>query len=151
MPDLERYLMKMNLGPEVHVLDVSASDQGRNPLITVVVDTPTGITIDEIADISRKLRKDTGIAQHVGTTDFRMDVTSPGVSAGLRESWQFPRHIGRRLIVYLNPDPGLDDRPVSIEGELMQTTPKGIVIRSTEADEEIAWSRIKKAVVQLNW
>ena len=151
MPDLERYLIEMNLGPDVHILDVSTSDGGRNPLVTVVVDTPTGITIDEIAEISRILRKDAGIAQHLGYTDFRIEVTSPGVKAGLREPWQFPRHIGRRLIVYLNLDPGMDDRPASIEGELIQTTPEGIVVRSTGGDEEITWSRISKAVVQLNW
>lgn len=151
MPDLERYLMEMNLGPNVHVLGASASDQGRSPLVTVVVDTPTGITIDEIADISRRLRKDAGVAQHIGTTDFRMEVTSPGVKTGLREPWQFPRHIGRRLIVYLNPVPGMDDRSASIEGDLIETTSEGIVLKSTGADEEISWSRIRKAVVQLNW
>ena len=143
--------MEINLGPDVHVLGASTSDPGRNPLVTVVVDTPTGITIDEIADISRRLRKDAGVAQHVGTTEFRIEVTSPGVKAGLREPWQFPRHIGRRLIVYLNPNPGMDDRSTSIEGDLIQTTTTGIVVRSAGADEEIAWSRISKAVVQLNW
>jgi len=143
--------MEMHLGPDVHVLGASASDQGRNPLVTVVVDTPSGITIDEIAEISRILRKDAGIAQHLDTTDFRIEVTSPGVKAGFKEPWQFPRHIGRRLNVYLNPDPGVDDHQESIEGELIQTTPEGIVVRSTGGDEEITWSRIRKAVVQLNW
>ncbi len=117
----------------------------------MVVDTPTGITIDEIAGISRLLRNDADIASQVGAADFRLEVTSPGIGSGLKEPWQYPRHVGRRLVVQL-VEPAMSDESItSIEGKLLRTSQQGIVLRLADAEEEIAWERIQQAVVQLNW
>lgn len=151
MPAFFEYLSALALGPEVHVLDASVSKGGRQPLVRVVVDTPAGITIDEIAKISQLVRRDPGVAKQVGTTDFRLEVTSPGVKAGLTEPWQYPRHVGRRLIVRLHPPIGEDESATNIEGQLLRTGPKGIVLERSEGEEEIAWERIQQAVVQLKW
>ncbi|UCH63173.1 MAG: hypothetical protein JSU77_01600 [Fidelibacterota bacterium] len=151
MTDLYNYLSERSLGPDVHILAASVSDSGRQPHVKVVADTPTGITIDEIASISRLLRKDAGIAGKIGTTDFRLEVTSPGIMSGLKEPWQYPRHMGRRLAVQLNDPVGSDEGRMSIEGELLRTSQHGIVLKLAEAEEEIAWERIHQAVVQLNW
>ena len=139
MLDLYDYLCGMFLGPDVHVLAASMSDSGRQPLVKVVVDTSQGITIDGITEISRLLRRDSNLAQQVGTTEFRLEVTSPGVDASLQEFWQFPRHVGRRLAVRLNTPGGPDESQADYKGELLRTSTDGIVLRTAENDKEIAW------------
>jgi len=151
MTDLYNYLSERSLGPDVHILAASVSDSGRQPQVKVVVDTPTGITIDEIAGISQLLRKDADIAGQIGTADFRLEVTSPGIISGLKEPWQYPRHVGRRLTVQLSDPAGSDESRISIEGELLRTSQQGIVLKLAEAEKEIAWERIQQSVVQLNW
>jgi ribosome maturation factor RimP len=151
MTDLYNYLSELSLGPDVHVLTATVSDPGQQPLVKVVVDTPTGITIDEIAGISRLLRKDADVASQVGAADFRLEVTSPGIGSGLKEPWQYPRHVGRRLAVQLGEPAGFDGSRISVEGELLRTSRQGIILRLADVEEEIAWERIQQAVVQLNW
>ena len=151
MTDLNNYLSELSLGPDVHVLTASVSDPGQRPQVKVVVDTPTGITIDEIAGISRLLRNDADVASQVGAADFRLEVTSPGIRSGLKEPWQYPRHVGRRLAVQLVEPAASDESRISIEGELLRTSQQGIVLKLAEAEKEIAWERIQQSVVQLNW
>ncbi len=151
MTDLYNYLSELSLGPDVHLLAATVSDSGKRPLVKVVVDTPTGITIDEIAGISRLLRKDIDFAGQIGTADFRLEVTSPGVMAELKEPWQFPRHVGRHLTVQLGEPAEPDESGISVEGKLLRTSQHGIVLNLPEREEEIAWKRIHQAVVQLNW
>ena len=151
MPDLYHYLSDLSLGADVHVLAASVSEGSGQPLVKVVVDTSAGITIDEIAGISRMLRMDAGVARQTGTTDFRLEVTSPGVKAGLKEPWQFHRHVGRRLAVQLNASTGSDESRTSIEGELLRTSQNGMVLKLAEGEKEIAWKGIEQAIVQLNW
>lgn len=151
MPDLYEYLSELVLGPDVHVLAASISKGGGRSLVKVVVDTSTGITIDEIAGISRLLRKDAGVARQVGTTDFRLEVTSPGVNASLREPWQFPRHVGRLLTVRLHTPQETGKDEARIEGQLLRAGAEGITMRLAESQREIAWERIQLAEVQLEW
>ena len=149
MPDLIDYVSSLALGPEVHGLGVSVSDDIRRPLVKVVVDTVAGITVHEIAYVSRTLHRDDGFAREVGSDDYRLEVTSPGVEAGLQEPWQFTRHVGRRLAVQLQSTQDL--HPERIKGQLLQSGPEGIVLESEAGETKIPWSRIQKAVVQLDW
>ncbi|UCD36918.1 MAG: hypothetical protein JSW54_08745 [Fidelibacterota bacterium] len=151
MSDLYEYLASLSLGADVHLIAVSVSESGRQPQIKVTVDTPLGITIDEIANITHLLRTDEGMIQELGTSDYRLEVTSPGVESGLEEPWQFTRHVGRRLIVHLKTTDEPDGSESRVEGKLLNTSPAGIVLGLADKKDEIAWEAIQRAVVKLDW
>lgn len=151
MLDLYEYLAGLTLGPEVRVLSATASGGGRQSLVKVVVDTPSGITIDEITAITRFLRKDENLAQQVGSTEFRLEVTSPGVDAGLKEPWQFERHVGKKLRIQLKSEEESGAIDKEVEGRLVETGTDGIVLNLAGKNESLPWEQIRQAVVQLEW
>ena len=120
-------------------------------MVKVVVDTPSGITIDEIAAITRILRKDELLAQRVGSTEFRLEVSSPGVDAGLKEPWQYDRHIGKRLRIHLHSEEGNEEAGQRMEGRLVSTNTEGIVLDLTGEEQVLAWDQIQQAIVLLEW
>ncbi len=65
MLDIGDYLLGRGVGADVHVLAASMSGGGARPVVRIIVDTPGGITIDEIADLTRTGRKE--IARNYNT------------------------------------------------------------------------------------
>ena len=164
LADLLEYVSSLDLGTEVHILGATASPDRQSPLVRVVADTEQGITIDQIAHIARRLRDDDLLPEHLGVSDCRVEVTSPGVSYGLKQPWQFSRHVGRRLAIQIetpdeapagqSPPAGATDEvgsPANIEGQLIQSGPDGILLDVAGVHEHIAWKRIQQATVQLAW
>lgn len=156
--DLSDYLSHLDLGTNVHLLVATASHEGAGSRVKVVVDTPEGITVDQIARIGRLLRSDPGLAERLnpaesgGTSpDFRIEVTSPGVNAGLEQPWQYPRHIGRRLEIRLRPPKNQMADPAQIEGRLIDAGLDGIELETPVDRRVIAWEQIDTAKVVLNW
>lgn len=82
------------------VVDLSISNSKRNPVLTLLLDTDEGISIDECAKISRKLGNDIE-AENIFETPFVMEVSSPGVDTPLTNARQYSKNIGRNLKITL--------------------------------------------------
>ncbi|MCF6746701.1 ribosome maturation factor RimP [Blastococcus sp. KM273128] len=77
---------------------------GRRSVVRVVVDRDAGITLDDIADVSRAVsdaldRNDDGM----GRTPYVLEVTSPGVDRPLTEPRHWRRNTGRLVEVAAGP------------------------------------------------
>ncbi|MGY1833497.1 ribosome maturation factor RimP [Blastococcus sp. SYSU DS0510] len=73
---------------------------GRRSVVRVVVDRDAGITLDDIAEVSRAVsdvldRNDDGM----GRTPYVLEVTSPGVDRPLTEPRHWRRNSGRLVVV----------------------------------------------------
>ena len=82
------------------VVDLNISNSKRNPVLTLLLDTDEGISIDECAKISRKLGNDIE-AENLFETPFVMEVSSPGVDIPLTNARQYSKNIGRNLKITL--------------------------------------------------
>jgi ribosome maturation factor RimP len=77
---------------------------GRRSVVRVVVDHDRGVTLDDIAEISRVVsevldQNDDGM----GRTPYVLEVTSPGVDRPLTEQRHWRRNIGRLVVVAVGP------------------------------------------------
>ncbi|UOY01567.1 ribosome maturation factor RimP [Blastococcus sp. PRF04-17] len=77
---------------------------GRRSVVRVVVDRDRGVTLDDIADVSRAVsevldEKDDGM----GRTPYVLEVTSPGVDRPLTEPRHWRRNTGRLVAVAVGP------------------------------------------------
>jgi ribosome maturation factor RimP len=84
--------------------DLVVTPAGRRSVVRVVVDRDQGVTLDDIADVSRAVsevldRNDDGM----GRTPYVLEVTSPGVDRPLTEHRHWRRNVGRLVTVVAGP------------------------------------------------
>ncbi|MGY1754397.1 ribosome maturation factor RimP [Blastococcus sp. SYSU D01042] len=77
---------------------------GRRSVVRVVVDRDNGVTLDDIAEVSRAVSdvldsNDDGM----GRTPYVLEVTSPGVDRPLTEQRHWRRNTGRLVTVAVGP------------------------------------------------
>jgi ribosome maturation factor RimP len=77
---------------------------GRRSVVRVVVDRDQGVTLDDIAEVSRAVsevldQNDDGM----GRTPYVLEVTSPGVDRPLTAHRHWRRNIGRLVTVVVGP------------------------------------------------
>jgi len=86
----------------LYIIDVQVvGRQGGRIKVTILVDSDTGIQIDECADISRRLGLQMDESNFFGESPFILEVSSPGVDYPLMFPRQYVRNIGRNLSVTL--------------------------------------------------
>lgn len=86
-------------GP-ILLVDLTVSKGLKRSLVTILVDTMEGITIDACALMSRKL------AHHIEEQmwieeAYNLEVSSPGLDYPLTHGWQFKKNVGRQIKVWL--------------------------------------------------
>jgi len=76
---------------------VSVSPAGRRTVVRVVVDADTGVSLDDVATVSRAVTDvlDSHDTELFGDTAYVLEVTSPGVDRPLTEPRHWRRAIGR--------------------------------------------------------
>ncbi|GAB4040898.1 ribosome maturation factor RimP [Spirosoma gilvum] len=94
-----------------------AGRQGGRIKVTVLLDSDEGITIDECAEISRKLGIQMDEMNFFGDSPFTLEVSSPGVDYPLKSMRQYVRNIGRQLAVTLTDGKTQKGKLVSVADE----------------------------------
>lgn len=113
-------------GTGVFLVDVRLSSTGR---ITVLIDRPEGVTIDDCAMLSRHISNDLGEAGG----DFELNVSSPGLDMPLLVPEQFRKNEGRMVEV------------ITLEGDRL----KGVMMNVTHGGFDLKIeTRVKKEVTE---
>jgi ribosome maturation factor RimP len=101
-PGASRARLVQLLGPAVEATghdleDVSVSPAGRRKVVRVVVDKDGGITLDDVAEVSRAVSDllDTPQGEELLAGAYTLEVTSPGVDRPLTEARHWRRSVGR--------------------------------------------------------
>ena len=84
--------------------ELAVTPAGRRSVVRVVVDRDQGVTLDDIAEVSRAVsevldRNDDGM----GRAPYVLEVTSPGVDRPLTEQRHWRRNTGRLVTVAVGP------------------------------------------------
>jgi ribosome maturation factor RimP len=73
---------------EIDLEAVKLTSAGRRVLLRVVIDADGGISLDDIAEVSRELSAKLDASDVMGETPYTLEVTSPGTDRPLTQ----PRH-----------------------------------------------------------
>ena len=131
-----------------HLVDlVVRGDKGKQ-VLEVFIDNEQGVTSDLCAEISRDLI-DTIDRSGALQSSYRLDVSSPGVDRPLRFSWQFKKHVGRDIEVFMSPDTGSK----RLVGKFMACEDGQILLRqgSGKPDVTIPLQQIAEIRVRVPW
>jgi ribosome maturation factor RimP len=96
---------------------------GRRSVVRVVVDRDAGVTLDDIAEVSRAVSEvldthDDGM----GRTPYVLEVTSPGVDRPLTEARHWRRNTGRLVTVAVGPSGAAEE----VTGRITAVTDAGV-------------------------
>jgi ribosome maturation factor RimP len=96
--------------------EVAVNQAGRRTVVRVVVDADGGITLDDIAAVSREVSAalDEPDGAAFGTGPYTLEVTSPGVDRPLTQERHWRRNVGRLVTVRIG-DRSLTARVVAAD------------------------------------
>ena len=85
--------------------DVRITSAGRRRLLRIVVDADGGVSLDDIALVSRELSATLDRAAAMGEASYTLEVSSPGVDRPLTEPKHWRRAVGRMVTAPLRAAP----------------------------------------------
>ncbi len=133
-------------GYDLEELRVSAA--GKRSIVRVVVDQDGGVTLDDIADISRVISdaldvEDAADPDLFGTS-YVLEVSSPGVDRPLVQPRHWRRNAGRLVRVTLH-DGG------TVDGRITSADDAGVVLDVAGSSRALAYADVAKGLVQVEF
>ncbi len=127
--------------------DLTVSAAGRRSVVRVVVDKDGGVTLDDVADVSRALGEALDAADEAEPSllgpSYVLEVSSPGVDRPLTA----PRHWRRsatRLVTVVLVDGEVTGRIVSADDE-------AVVLDVDGAEQVLPYARVVRGAVQVEF
>ena len=86
--------------------DVQVQTPGKNRFVTIMVDSETGLNLDQVTDISRLVGEAMDLAPFMGETPYTLEVTTPGVDRPLTAPRHFRKNVDRLVKITKNDEIG---------------------------------------------
>ncbi|MFN8396514.1 MAG: ribosome assembly cofactor RimP [Bacteroidia bacterium] len=140
--------------PDVFIVELSLT-KGPSRVLSILVDTDAGITIDTCARLSRKV---SAWLEENDPFDFpyNLEVSSPGIGRAFKVRRQYPQNIGRKLKVKTTEGKVVVGKLLAVddEGILLETAPKKKPKKtenSENTDTRLAFDAIQEAKVEISF
>jgi ribosome maturation factor RimP len=130
--------------------DVTITSAGRRRLLRIVVDADGGVSLDDIALVSRELSAALDRAAAMGEASYTLEVSSPGVDRPLTEPKHWRRAIGRMVTAPLRtPDAPGDGATVT--GRILAADSSGVRIDVGGASRELGYPELGAGRIQVEF
>jgi ribosome maturation factor RimP len=133
--------------------DVKITSAGRRRLLRIVVDADGGVSLDDIALVSRELSATLDRAAAMGEASYTLEVSSPGVDRPLTEPKHWRRAVGRVVSAPLRPqpEPAAGAPAASVTGRVAGADPSGVRIDVDGASREFGYSELGPGRIQIEF
>jgi ribosome maturation factor RimP len=131
----------------LYLVEALVKGDMKNPIFQIYADNEKGITLEQCTLISREMRDELDMDETI-TGNYRLDVSSPGLTRPLELDFQFKKNIGRDLVVKVNIE---DGKKKKYRGKLVSFDADKIEIKTSESMLEIERKNIDQAKVKLAW
>jgi ribosome maturation factor RimP len=86
---------------EIDLEAVKITSAGRRVVLRIVIDADGGVSLDDIAEVSREVSAKLDAKNAMGEAPYTLEVTSPGVDRPLTQPRHWRRATGRLVVVPL--------------------------------------------------
>lgn len=128
------------------LVELKIKGDHRHPLFQIFVDSEKGITLGECEMLSRQIKDDMDI-DDAFASNYRLDVSSPGLDRSLQHDFEFKKNIGQVLIVKKQTEGGTQ----TVTGKLNDFTEHSIQLETAEGELIIERVNIDQAKVKIQW
>lgn len=134
--------------------DLSVMAAGRRRLVRVMIDSDSGVDLDEAAAVSRAISEALDEAGAMGETPYVLEVTSRGVDRPLTLPRHWRRAATRLVKVTLAHQGEADSDPGAVEtltGRIASSDDESVTLEIDDALVVISFAAIDKAIVQVEF
>ncbi len=117
---------------------------GRRRLLRVLVDRDGGISLDDVAELSRTLSQTLDADEAMGDQPYVLEVSSPGVERPL----ELPRHWRRQrghLVVVTRTD------ATTLTGRVVDADDVAATLTTDSGDVNVPYTDVSRALVQVEF
>jgi ribosome maturation factor RimP len=149
--ELERLLLPIVRAAAMDLESVRVGSAGRRRLLRLVVDADGGVSLDDIALVSRELSARLDATGAMGEAPYTLEVSSPGVDRPLTLPRHWRRAVGRLVRVPLagRDDDGPSSEPV--EGRVIAAGDSGVVFEVDGDRREFGYADLGPGRVQVEF
>ena len=144
---LENYIKQICNDLGFMFIEASIHGHKNKQNIKVIADTEKGITLEECQNLSREI-SDIIFRKDLIYSDYRLDVSSPGLDKPLVKDYEYKRNIGRDLIITFKDESG---NLKEIVGELIEYNDDKINLKTDKDLLSLDLKNITKAKIKLKW
>ena len=128
------------------LIDILFRGDNKNKIIEVFIDSETGVNVSQCADVSRELNSLIE-EDNLIESNYRLDVSSPGVDRPLKYLAQYPKHINRKFeIVYSD-----GEDKAKFVGTLLKIEDDNLFFSEGKNERRVNFSNIQKANVLISF
>ncbi len=133
---------------------------GQRSVVRVVVDRDSGVSLDDVAELSRSLSELLDAQDEaLGRSPYVLEVTSPGVDRPLTAPRHWRRNVGRLVTVTAGPD----GRREELTARVLRVQDDGVVlavekggtkkgqVRKAAGERTVGWAELGEARVQVEF
>lgn len=144
---LERLLTPAvaSFGADLDAVELAAA--GRRQVLRIVVDRDGGLTLDDVADLTRAVSRELDAHNAMGQRSYTLEVTSRGVDRPLTLPRHWVRNVGRLVSVRLHEANG----QASVTGRIVGADEQGADLEVDGGQRRVAYADVAKARVQVEF
>lgn len=116
---------------------------GQRTLVRVLVDKDDGVSLDDVAAISRLLSVELDSGNPLGERPFTLEVSSPGIERPLTLARHWRRNVGRNVRVRFR------DGSKPLTGRVVRVGESSVMLDVSGIRTEVDLDAVDKAVVQV--
>lgn len=124
--------------------EVVVASAGRRRLVRLVVDRDGGLTLDDVAELSRAVSEALDASDAMGGAPYVLEVTSPGVDRPLTEPRHWRRNTGRLVRAVLR-DGG------EHTGRLLRVDDDAVVLEVAGVERPVPLGTVARGEVQVEF
>ena len=128
--------------------DVELRTVGRRLIVRVLVDSATGVTLDEVATASTAVSAALDDETVLGDEPYTLEVSSPGVDRPLTLPRHWRRNVGRLVAVTLLDGSGVTGRITSVDDAQVVVE---VAVKGRTRTRTVALADVRRAVVEVEF
>ncbi len=134
------------------LLELKRRGERGTSVIEVIVDSESGVKLDEITELSRWTGALLDEAEESIPGRYRLEVSSAGLDRPLEHRWQYSKNIGRLLKLTYDDETGNRATGlfelVDLDGDMLILQPRNAKGKSTPLPTSVRLEHVVRAVVE---
>ena len=130
------------------LVDLIVKGSVNSPIFQVFIDHENGIKVSNCSYLHRKILDVIDMhSEEIGLSDYRIEVSSPGIDRPLQNAFDFNKNRGRQVVISCD----FQGSEVKIQGVVLEARMDSVDIQIDKKIRRVLFDSILSAKIKLQW